>query len=108
MKRFFAALLCVLFVFAMVGCQDGPGCEECPEHEECPECEECQVCEPEDLTPSPTVTPVVYHWVPGAIQGNVTAEVDLKGAENLMVLFAGKVLEEYLDYEFEDGELTIF
>lgn len=108
MKRFFAALLCVLFVFAMVGCQDGPGCEECPEHEECPECEECQACEPEDLTPSPTVTPVVYHWVPGAIQGNVTAEVDLKGAENLIVLLAGKVLEEYLDYEFEAGELTIF
>lgn len=59
-----------------------------------------------DLTP--VVTRVLYHWVPTAIDANVTAAVDLKGADAVTVKFNGTALEEYLDYEYADGVLTIF
>lgn len=109
MKKIFTLLIFVILICGLTGCQKCPDCDECEECEECEVCEECPVVEPEDLTPAPEVTPVVYHWVPGALQGNVTATVDLKGAQTLKVLLGGKVLEEYLDYELDDeGELTIF
>jgi hypothetical protein len=107
LKKLFALLLCALFLVAFVGCKDDE-CTECEECEECEVCQEPEECDPEDLTPSPVVTPVVYHWVPGAVLGNVTATVDLKGAESLMVLLHGRVLEDLVDYELDDDELTIF
>ncbi len=62
------------------------------------------------LTPSPTATAGVVHWVPGAEEANVTWTVDLLGAENLRVILGGKLLTEYVDYTYDKttGELVVF
>ena len=61
----------------------------------------------DELTPSPTVEAEVVHWVPGADTANVTFKLDLKGATKLNVVLGGKLLKEFVDYEFEAGKLTI-
>lgn len=64
--------------------------------------------EPVDL--SPIVTGKVYHWVPTAIEANVTATLDLNTADvaTLTIVMNEVELEEFIDYELVDGELTIF
>ena len=61
----------------------------------------------DELTPSPTVEAEVVHWVPGVEAANVTLNVDLEGATKLNVILGGKVLKEFVDYEYEEGKLTI-
>lgn len=61
----------------------------------------------DQLTPSPVATAKVVHWVPGAEEANVTWTVDLKGAENLNVVFGGKLLTQYKHYSYEEGTLAI-
>ena len=61
----------------------------------------------DELTPSPTVEAEVVHWVPGADTANVTFKLDLEGATKLNVVLGGKLLKEFVDYEFDAGKLTI-
>lgn len=64
--------------------------------------------EPVDL--SPIVTGKVYHWVPNAIEANVTATLDLNTADvaTLTIVMNEVELEEFIDYELIDDELKIF
>lgn len=62
----------------------------------------------DELTPSPTVTAGVVHWVPGAETADVTFNVNLEGATKLNVVLGGKLLTEFVDYEFDAGKLTIY
>ena len=55
----------------------------------------------DQLTPSPVVLDKIVHWVPGAEDANVSWEVDLKGATTLNVVLAGKLLQEYVDYNYD-------
>jgi hypothetical protein len=68
---------------------------------------EVQVLEPE--TP-PVVTGLVYHWMPQAVEANITATVALGTAseETLKVIYDGVELVEFLDYELNIDTLTIF
>ncbi len=64
----------------------------------------------DQLTPSPVVLDKIVHWVPGADEANLSWEVDLKGATTLNVVFAGKLLAEYVDYYYdtETGLLEVY
>ena len=65
---------------------------------------------PVDMTPSPDVEGVVYHWMPGSIEANITATIDLLAADptSVMVIFENEVLEDFVDYEIASSTLTIF
>ena len=64
----------------------------------------------DELTPSPEVTNNVVHWVPGAEEATVSWTVDLKEATTMHVVFNGKMLTEFLEYEFnpDTGLLEIY
>ncbi|HHU24987.1 MAG: InlB B-repeat-containing protein [Bacilli bacterium] len=61
-----------------------------------------------DLTP--VLNRTLYHWVPKAIDANVTAELDIKTADEttITVKLNNAELEEFIDYEYVEGVLTIF
>lgn len=62
----------------------------------------------------PDYTPIVnrrlYHWVPNALEANVDAIIDLKTAdvETFKVTYNEEDLEEFIDYELDGNELTIY
>lgn len=59
---------------------------------------------------APKVKGLIYHWMPGAIGADVTAEVELNGApmESFVVYFGEDELEADIDYELVDGVFTLF
>ncbi|WP_025724383.1 bacterial Ig-like domain-containing protein [Acholeplasma granularum] len=59
---------------------------------------------------APIVVGLIHHWMPGAIDALVTASVDLTTAsvDSFSIKYGEIVLEEFLDYELDGEELTIF
>ncbi len=110
MKKKFILAVCFMLLIGIVGCQKGK--EKSTEETTTTTATTTTVetTTTEDPTPAPVGTPIVYHWVPGAITANVTATVDLKGAsaDSLEIAIDEDVLENIIDYELVDGTLTIF
>ena len=57
----------------------------------------------EGYVPAPTIAGKVYHWVPGAQGANVSYELDLAGETEYHVLLDGKLLQEYVDYTYDES-----
>ncbi len=65
---------------------------------------------PAKVKVAPSVEGELYHWMRGALGANVTADVNLNGADStsLAVHLGGAMLEKDVDFELDAGVLTIF
>ena len=57
----------------------------------------------EGFIAAPKMQGKVIHWVPGIQAANVTYELDLAGETEYDVLLNGKLLEEYVDFTYDES-----
>ena len=60
----------------------------------------------EDLIAAPKIEGKIIHWVPGIQAASVTYELDLAGQTDYKVILGTTLLEEYVDYTYDDSSKT--
>lgn len=60
----------------------------------------------EDLIAAPKIEGKIIHWVPGVQAASVTYELDLAGQTDYKVILGTTLLEEYVDYTYDDSSKT--
>ena len=61
----------------------------------------------EDLIAAPKIEGKIIHWVPGVQAASVTYELDLAGQTEYNVILGTKLLEEYVDYTYDESSKVL-
>ncbi len=63
-----------------------------------------------EVPPAPVAEGILWHWMPAALNANVTADVDVFGADDdsFVLSYVDHEFQRYIDFDYEDGVLTIY